>query len=80
MKERAMIFLTICIIVVVILVIALVYILNIIPHNQYENIDFNRLSRQSWNGLRNNYISETCCFKKTGKSTVKSVAKPNKGS
>ena len=41
MKERAMIFLTICIIVVVSLVIELVYILNIIPHNQYENIDFN---------------------------------------
>ena len=41
MKKRAMIFLTICIIVVVSLVIALVYILNIIPHNQYENIDFN---------------------------------------
>ena len=46
----------------------------------YENIYFNRLSRQSWNGLRNNYIPETCCFKETGKSTVKSVAKPNKGS
>ena len=41
MKKRAMIFLTICIIVVVSLVITLVYILNIIPHSQYENIDFN---------------------------------------
>lgn len=41
MKKRAMIFLTICIIVIVSLVIALVYILNIIPHSQYENIDFN---------------------------------------
>lgn len=41
MKKRAMIFLTICIIVVVSLVITLVYILNIIPHRQYENIDFN---------------------------------------